>query len=1758
MSEKGIKNKYILIFMLTISFAIIFSINSISFGANQIITTTSGNVVAQNVDYSNVDISNMRNVSFEQLSSTPYLFCIEHGVALPAELSASSPLKDATVQHKNINQLVTELTETNKRLGEVEVNGANVSNPYGTTNSVVTKSNTISQYEVSNPTELTPAAAYVQSHTKSTNTYPDAVQSATWETYGRTITSDDLTMSEQFTESLENAAGGRDLAKEAEIFAATYEQYNTFKNTNKNTIYDVTDYNNIKIAYNKNSDKILVGPFRIDYVRGMYAPSTYSVSTLKDENGIVSFAGITNAKLYADDSKTVEVNDWKFIFPDKDATGRRTALALGDDYYAFPYPQESFYIELSNSANASIDVLSRFVFETEYLSAEGESYELTGTYDQIDWIARDEIKVCRCSVGKCVHGSTTPHMMGLFMTCALQIYCSEHPQHRLNDGHAAGHTFFIEANVAKAGVHSQKLEVLSQAQVIKNNEVVEVELGAVATPAVAFPFLAIPFWVPYKDDCTEYVPYLPPIPVDPNEPEPEDPEPGDPEEPEIKLTFDIEGDVWVDNLSGKESEANGIKDAGEKTLANIIVSLYKKGETEPIAQTLTDAEGHYEFKYIRIGYEYYVDFIYDGVTYETTKYLGSQLTEYNNDPVDSINAGYKSNPENYLTYSHAIENAIERDEFNAKFDVISNNMATGNGVTTELNYLTQISPQGAKSSLITVNEDTVVYEAFQMHASTATTNLYFPLNDKIIADEEDLSLVQVGEEYYYVAAYPGTKHVNLGLVKRDQGDFAVKNDVYQTIVTTKNQTYPYIYDDKTTNIATYDAHTRTPGYYTQDVYVQKIDETDYNWRYDSTYGEQTELVKNAISVEDELEVYIEYKFTIRNQSAVQWGQVLELTDYIDENLSYSDSYVFTDTTSWIETNMIDSEGEVVKQPIKWYEVGQIGGYKKLVTSDIQNQVLVSGQNLEIHLILKVEKDAGRNIYMDLTDGSYKENVLEISKYSFNEGLIDRDSNPGSAILDDVTTYEDDTDVAPLVKLVFNDYAENNGEGRIISGYVWEDLSDHILSNNVYTGNGIKDSNEKGIDNVKIELIEVLMDKTTNKEIEIIRDSKIYTTRTNSNGEYKFTNLGTGSYKVKFTYGDEEQLTKDVTYNGHDYKSISTDTQIQQYENPSMEVMILVDSSDSMRENNKGANVDTAVEKLIEKLYENVQTIKVGGMLFSEPKGSSNVSCELTTKPSKENVISTLTSGAQNVGTNLESAAKSAISKYSSDADTRVLLICTDGYISSPARSVLEEAERAGITVISVLTSLDEWTYNIFGNEEVTAAGKLYRISNVNLIPYMSEIVLEDILLDVQTVLPNMVNGKDIQKEYQVSSESQIGEIYTRENNINYSTQMVYDNAKILDAENTSDISELARRTKMTAITPVRNVLIEHDNSRTANINLGLIERPKVDLELQQKISRMKVVLSNGDILIDTAKDLSQNVQLFPNLKYIIYLDQEIMQGATLFVEYKLTVVNNSQVDTLGEYFDYDMYNSKEVEKYTSAVPTMVGTLYNYYTNLTFRPEDNSNWQIDVNNVKTDVESNASGVLTNWESYINSGKVKTAAIEEITSQTTENGLTKVLNEKVTWELKSLIATAAFDDDRMKNSVVKVAQTNSLKDLELYPTFSKNVLKDSQLTSVSTYIQFSKTISVNDLTDTLTFKNSTEIVERLNDLGRRDYIGVTGNYIPHAEITEYDSAKTEDILILNPLGKTISTSQNVVTYYIVAIISLIIVTGGIVFIKRRVLE
>ena len=160
--------------------------------------------------------------------------------------------------------------------------------------------------------------------------------------------------------------------------------------------------------------------------------------------------------------------------------------------------------------------------------------------------------------------------------------------------------------------------------------------------------------------------------------------------------------------------------------------------------------------------------------------------------------------------------------------------------------------------------------------------------------------------------------------------------------------------------------------------------------------------------------------------------------------------------------------------------------------------------------------------------------------------IDKDSAPGNAEIKisnntlDISTFEDDTGIAPTFMLI---KAKNYKQ---ISGTVFEDSqTKESESNNERLGNG-KNEGEKGVANVRVDLLKVNDDDNDDKkgttqiaDLYYIENgeakTKQATTYTDKNGHYEFGNNdetkeeGTSgvvvdNYIIKYTYGDNTTLT----------------------------------------------------------------------------------------------------------------------------------------------------------------------------------------------------------------------------------------------------------------------------------------------------------------------------------------------------------------------------------------------------------------------------------------------------------------------------------------------------------------------------------------------------------------------------------------------------------------------------------------------------------
>ena len=305
------------------------------------------------------------------------------------------------------------------------------------------------------------------------------------------------------------------------------------------------------------------------------------------------------------------------------------------------------------------------------------------------------------------------------------------------------------------------------------------------------------------------------------------------------------------------------------------------------------------------------------------------------------------------------------------------------------------------------------------------------------------------------------------------------------------------------------------------------------------------------------------------------------------------------------------------------------------------------------------------------------------------------------------------------------------------------------------------------------------------------------------------------------------------------------------------------------------------------------------------------------------------------------------------------------------------------------------------------------------------------------------------------------------------------------------------------------------------IDFGLEERPKAQLEIDKKVTNVKVTLANGTILVDV-KDKANNVMWIKHQEYNIEsrkdgnglyekhnsyrdeidkivknndhgliqitMDEELMHGATIEATYEVKVKNAGEYDYNNKGFYYLGKSGNEETVVTTSADMIVDYVAN---NFKFSTSGNDGWEL--------IEKNQ-------------------LINEASPQDT------LVNAK------------------LKESVDKynyIIKTEALK----------QDLKPGEATSPKELV-LTQLITGDNSEDDLTYRNIVEIVKISNTVGRRMAFSIVGNQDPTREPTEVDSARAERIIILTPFGK-------VKFYYGLAIVIGLTLVIGIALIIKKVM-
>ena len=1251
------------------------------------------------------------------------------------------------------------------------------------------------------------------------------------------------------------------------------------------------------------------------------------------------------------------------------------------------------------------------------------------------------------------------------------------------------------------------------------------------------------------------------------------------------LTITFAGVVWKDGHSGLETDFDGVRNANakgdlEKGIKGVKVTLYKaescpqfyyydnqKYPNGPVvgrmrkdnkwvpAITYTDEGGYYHIEEVESGM-YYVDFEYDGQTYMATTYLAND-------------SGYSEDDYKYEIYpdldefkhnSKALE--VNREEFNNKFYEIENGVALDretvlfnkNKAPIQLEY----RRNNGVSTLVTREDDTNrVLPDFAMHAISREA---YPIDPAYTLDNETTQLLLKNGNAATYLEYRKTGeymyHINLGLIERSKIDAAVTQDVYDVVTTVNQKQERYAYNQRG-ELNIFDANLKQTEPYKNIKYTRELYTADYQLRlkdyqmndlnrknkYDNDKTNEIQKIKEIKELQYaygeglEERVFITYKITLINTSPLQSICINELADYYDSTfkLVKKDTYQdIQDERGNVSNTLVAKQsffvvedeytGKTEEYKIVWEDDlrGSQGGLKKMInvrtpgisTYGIEDIILNAHNKLHIFVTFELDRDTA-----DKLELGTKQNVVEISNYTTLQagvtskessiGLIDKDSEPGNVKVGAENQYEDDTDAAPTITFKLYDTDLRN-----IDGYVWNDNRDyeHPLSTGQIIANGIREKDEELLDGVRVQLVEIIKDP---------RDGLEY--------EYVWKQMYTGE-------------------DGYWYVSSAG--------------------------NNRGSVVKT---ETISKNTKSLGAKEKGRYLFHDyPAG---------------NYIVRFIYG---------DTAKTYLAKGSKNSDG----------IEGRNEASYNGQDYKSTTYLDG-TKINEAWYNLSSSiaQSILASDAKDNVTRRRAV------------IDYSSTIQN--DKAEIMASFDARTDKH-GNYYK-----DYSDTYSY----VKDYYDEELHQDLRDNTWMFADTAKINIQGEYDKSfadglenytyEIKNMDFGLEERPETKLKLTKEITDITVTLPSGEVIINTARGLSQNVNGIPttmrtrkdtpgnfykrdNQKYRyiegkihIYMDSEIMQGTKIQITYKITITNESEIDYTGqeESVGY-VYYAGEPSEDDRIVKTNVNKIIVYVDNsLTFRQVDSPEWSLIenmpefvTNNNGTKVESekmdeaqfvqlmmrkygktyvrnHLKEVQSNYRAYANDPNGK---IPEISAQiqSTYNGEENeagvgLTNYNVLLKMQERISSIGYLNEELKFEKTKSGKTERAPITQVIVTKALEDVKLKPGEEVSVNLVLSKTLSPNDDDDTLSYSNVAEILQYSNTVGRRDMDAIPGNQEPNQykdeELSaeqqatfERDSDFPERIIITPPTG------ANKAFYIILPLVILIVLAGGIIIIKRKVLD
>ena len=1037
----------------------------------------------------------------------------------------------------------------------------------------------------------------------------------------------------------------------------------------------------------------------------------------------------------------------------------------------------------------------------------------------------------------------------------------------------------------------------------------------------------------------------------------------------------------------------------------------------------------------------------------------------------------------------------------------------------------------------------------------ARTESYPKQNQFVLEDVDNLwrSGTYMGYPYLYTSSSDQSRRVDFGLKLRENADLWLSKDLYKTTLLVNGKKQEYLYNKKK-------SETDAEGNWTINLSTgmynfsggsdssKRASNADYN----GTFSYSREIRKSEYLYDGSdagttdsknLQVFVTYKIAVKNQSQSIPTSIDEIVDYYDgEQYDYiSGSTITRDNTFIGDKNGNKSSNLTVSASSKYANIGYTisgqRGYSSLYLTGF-NGYLEPGELTYAYITFKVKNDSSGKVKLDqenllnggtIRDTIGKRNIAEINGYSTREGLIDLDSNPGSLRSIDLNAngdiisstneaqnrLQDDTDKSSNIKLKID---TNTGDMRSLSGYVFEDARTEA-TNGAVIGNGkyntgdvdFEGNRDKKINGVTVQLVELVQE-------------------VNSEG------FSTGRYL-------NEKVWSSVTYNGSWNK---TEDASRYYSGTNKSKVIL---------SGQGAfKVDSVGLPEGDGQYR-FDSVPPGDFYIRFIYGDTTQ----TVLTNQNNQVNNLI-GQKGLNENAYTGQDYKSTVYQSGVNQNTSYNGINGYRDTTNQNYgIRYQDNNPYTNETIVDEDKQKMYN-------------YDIASSNIDATISD-------------------AKDVysyrEKEQSYSSGSNLSVLSGNEATLkNHRAEVLasgtdlvtkasvdIQNGKTESAKNYQKqaINELINNTSMVSQTGVIDSEIEYnrkttqvyDNNSKAyiqnlayqvqNINLGLTERPRAQLNIAKELENIQIKLANGQTLFDANQSVANLIyQKHKNYSEDEYytkvgssgyrlrqaliktvedrkeelvqatLDEELMSGATIRLKYKISASNIGEVDYLDKNFYY--LGKTSSTNWSNVAQTSAKNVLDYVTNEIKYEESyqeaGNEWKI----VTTDVLLGNN--TTEDDDYVNS--------------VYEQNL-KTFNVLVTTnKLSAYLVPRAIDTDKTNYS-------NSRKEVRLVlSTLLANTTSNKNLI----------------------FNNMVELIESKNTFGRRMHLSRAGNhYVPYQsenktqdestywlEPNEPDEDSGQKVTVSVPTGENRNFNRAIVLF----ITASAIIAGAVVAIKKKVLK